>query len=41
MARLRRACHTVNLAREREVTLNSSLTALIERQYDAIVTEKD
>lgn len=34
---LRRACHAVNLARERDVPLKPSLIALIERRYDAIV----
>ncbi len=36
---LRRACHAVSLARERGVTLSPSLIALIERCYDAILTE--
>jgi transposase len=36
---LRRACHAANLARERNVTLEPSLIALIERRYDALVME--
>jgi transposase len=36
---LRRACHATNLARERSVALKPSLIALIERRYDAILTE--
>jgi len=36
---LRRACHVTNLARERGVTLKPRLLALIDRQYDAIVTQ--
>lgn len=36
---LRRACHAVNLARERNVTLKPGLTTLIGRRYDAIVTQ--
>jgi transposase len=36
---LRRACHAVNLAHVRNVTLNPSLIALIERRYHAIVRE--
>jgi transposase len=40
MARLlRRACHAANLARDRGAPLKPSLTALIERCYDAIVAE--
>ena len=35
----RRACHAANLARERGVTLSPRLIALIERRYDAILTE--
>jgi transposase len=36
---LRRACHAVNLARERGSPLKPRLIALIERRYDAIVAE--
>jgi len=36
---LRRACHAANLARDRGVPLKPSLIALIERCYDAILTE--
>ena len=36
---LRRACHAANLARERGVALSPGLIALIERRYDAILTE--
>jgi transposase len=36
---LRRACHTVNLARERGSPLKPSLIALIGRCYDAFVAE--
>ena len=36
---LRRACHAANLAREQGVTLSPSVIALIERCYDAILTE--
>lgn len=36
---LRRACHAANLAREQGVTLSPRFTALIERCYDAILTE--
>src|SRR5579883_879929 len=36
---LRRACHAVNLARERGSPLKPSLIALIERRYDAFVAE--
>jgi transposase len=36
---LRRACHAVNLARERDVPLKPGLIALIERRYDAIVAD--
>jgi transposase len=36
---LRRACHAANLAREQGVTLSPGLIALIERCYDAILTE--
>jgi transposase len=36
---LRRACHAANLAREQDVTLSSGFIALIERCYDAILTE--
>ena len=36
---LRRGCHATNLARERGVTLSPQLIALIERRYDAILTE--
>ena len=36
---LRRACHAVNLAREQDASLSPRLIALIERCYDAIVTE--
>ena len=34
---LRVACHVTNLAREADVPLKSSLIALIERRYDAII----
>ncbi len=34
---LRRACHVVNLARQRGLALEPRLIGLIERQYDAIV----
>jgi transposase len=36
---LRRACHATNLAREQGVTLSPRFIALIERWYDAILTE--
>jgi transposase len=36
---LRRACHATNLARERGVTLSPGFIALIERCYDAVLTE--
>ena len=36
---LRRACHASNLAREQGVTLPPGLIALVERCYDAILTE--
>ena len=36
---LRRACHAVNLARERERILTPRLIARFERRYDAIVAE--
>ena len=36
---LRRACHATNLARERGVALPPGLVALIERCYDAILTD--
>jgi transposase len=36
---LRRACHAANLAREQGVTLSPRFIALIERCYDAILTE--
>lgn len=36
---LRRACHAVNLARERGGPLKPRLIALIERRYDAFVAE--
>jgi transposase len=36
---LRRACHAVNLARERGVPMKPALIALIERRYDALVAE--
>jgi transposase len=36
---LRRACHATHLAREQGVTLSPQLIALIERRYDAILTE--
>jgi transposase len=36
---LRRACHVVNLAREQGVTLSPGCIALIERCYDAVLTE--
>jgi transposase len=35
----RRACHPANLAREQGVTLSPGFIALIERCYDAVVTE--
>jgi transposase len=36
---LRRACHASNLAREQRVTLSPRFIALIERCYDAILTD--
>jgi transposase len=36
---LRRACHAANLAREQGVTLSPGFIALVERCYDAILTE--
>jgi transposase len=36
---LRRACHATNLARERGVPLKPDLIALIDRCYDAILTQ--
>ena len=36
---LRRACHAVNLARERGIPLEPSLIELFHRRYDAIVAE--
>jgi len=36
---LRRACHAANLAREHDTPLPPRLIALIERAYDAILTE--
>ena len=36
---LRRACHAANLAREQDAPLSPRFIALIERCYDAIVTE--
>ena len=36
---LRRTCHAANLAREQGVTLSPRFIALIERCYDAILTE--
>jgi transposase len=36
---LRRACHAANLAREQGQPLSPRLIALVERRYDAIVTE--
>jgi transposase len=36
---LRRACHAVNVARERGLVLEPGLIALFERRYDAIVAE--
>lgn len=36
---LRQACHATNLAREQGITLSPRLIALIERRYDAILTE--
>jgi transposase len=36
---LRQACHATNLAREQGVTLSPRFIALIERCYDAILTE--
>jgi transposase len=34
---LRRTCHAINLARERDIPLKPRLIARIERRYDAIV----
>jgi len=36
---LRRACHAINLARERRIPLKVRLIARIEQRYDAIVAE--
>src|SRR5271156_1391973 len=36
---LRRACHVVNLTRERGVALEPRLIGLIERRYDAVVAQ--
>ncbi len=36
---LRRACHAANLAREHDPSLPPRLIALIERSYDAILTQ--
>ena len=36
---MRRACHAVHLAKEREVALKPRLIASFERRYDAIVAE--
>jgi transposase len=36
---LRRACHATNLAREQGMTLSPQLISLIERCYDAILTD--
>lgn len=36
---LRRACHATNLAREQGVSLKPGLIALLDRCYDAILTE--
>ena len=36
---LRRACHATNLARDQGVTLSSEFIALIERRYDAVLSE--
>ncbi len=36
---MRRACHATNLARQQGVTLSPGFIALIERCYDAILTE--
>jgi transposase len=36
---LRRACHVVNLAHDRDVPLKPGLIALFERRYDIILTE--
>jgi transposase len=36
---LRRACHAANLAREQGVTLSPGFVALVERCYDAILTD--
>jgi transposase len=36
---LRRACHVVNLARERDVSLKPGVIAVIERNCDPIVAE--
>jgi transposase len=36
---LRRACHATNLAREQGIALSPQLITLIERRYDAILTD--
>jgi transposase len=36
---LRRACHAANLGREKNLALNPRLLALIDRCYDAVLTE--
>jgi transposase len=36
---LRRACHAINLARDRDIALKPRLIARIERRYDTIVAE--
>ena len=36
---LRRACHAVNLARAQDLPLRPEMIALIERCYDAVVTD--
>jgi len=36
---LRRACHIVNVARERGLAIEPQLVALIERRYDAILAQ--
>ena len=36
---LRRVCHAVNLARAQDLPLRPEMIALIERCYDAVVTD--
>ena len=36
---LRRACHATNLAREQGIALSPQFIAMIERCYDAVLTE--